>query len=127
MAVNAEGYRDVIGAVEGLKEDKASWLEFLRHLPGRGLTGVQLIVSDKCTGLVEALGEVYPQVSWQRCRVCINVLSKTPQGKLGDVAAMLKAIHAQEDKPAAQQKAQQVGEKLRQMKLNKAADINPGC
>ena len=36
---------------------------------------------------------------------------------------MLKAIHAQEDRPAAEQKAQFVIEKLRSMKLRKAAEM----
>jgi len=27
MAVNEDGYREVIGADEGMKEDKSSWLE----------------------------------------------------------------------------------------------------
>ena len=35
---------------------------------------------------------------------------------------MLKAIHAQEDKAAALEKSELVAEKLRSMKLNKAAD-----
>lgn len=124
MAVNQDSYREIIGAVEGMKEDKASWLSFLRHLKQRGLNGVRLIISDKCPDLVEALGEVYPQISWQRCMVHFyrNVFSKTPRGKLADMAAMLKAIHAQEDKAAAQQKAEQVVVKLREMRLNKAAD-----
>lgn len=37
------------------------------------------------------------------------------------VALMLKAIHAQESKDAAREKALQVSEKLRSMKLAKAA------
>ena len=37
MAVNEDGYREVIGAAEGMKEDKASWLEFLKSLKQRGL------------------------------------------------------------------------------------------
>ena len=41
--------------------------------------------------------------------------------KSKDVAAMLKAIHGQEDRPAAQQKAQDVVTKLKAMKLSKAA------
>ena len=48
---------------EGAKEDKASWTQFLRELKERGLKGVQLIVSDKCLGLVENLAEFYPKRS----------------------------------------------------------------
>lgn len=123
IGVNQDGYREVLGCAEGSKEDKQSWLNFLRHLKERGLTGVQLFVSDKCLGLIEALGEVFPTAKWQRCLVHFyrNVFCLTPRGKLKEVAAMLKAIHAQEDKVAARSKAKAVVEKLMTMKLSKAA------
>ena len=61
IAVNAEGYREILGIVEGAKEDKAGWSGFLKHLKERGLKGVRLIISDACMGLVcyrqFALGE----------------------------------------------------------------------
>jgi transposase-like protein len=83
-----------------------------------------MIVSDKCIGLVESLADFYPEASWQRCTVhwYRNVWSLVPKGKVKDVAAMLKAIHAQEDLEAACDKAQAVVAKLRSMKLGKAAD-----
>ena len=55
VGVNEEGYREVLGVMEGHKEDKESWVAFLRYLKERGMKGVRLIVSDKCVGLVEAL------------------------------------------------------------------------
>lgn len=124
IAVNQDGFREVLGCVEGTKEDKESWLNFLRHLKERGLKGTQLFVSDKCLGLVEALGEIFPQAQWQRCIVHFyrNVFSVTPRGKMKEVAAMLKAIHAQEDKAAASAKAGDVVKKLKSMKLSKAAE-----
>ena len=47
MAVNERGEREVIGAGEGMKEDKARWLTFLRRLKERGLKGTQLFIGDK--------------------------------------------------------------------------------
>jgi len=124
MAVNEEGYREVIGASEGMKEDKASWMAFLRSLKERGLSGVQLFIGDKCLGLLEAINEVYPTARYQRCTVHFyrNVFTVTPRSKIKEVAAMLKAIHAQENKAAARQKAQSVIQKLREMKLKEAAE-----
>jgi len=123
MAVNERGEREVIGAAEGMKEDKSSWLAFLRHLKERGLKGTQLFVGDKCLGLIESLAEVYPQACYQRCMVHFyrNIFSVVPRGKVKEVAAMLKAIHAQEDKPAAMKKIGDVVEKLKEMKLFEAA------
>jgi len=123
VGVNTEGYREILGVAEGAKEDKASWTKFLRHLKERGLKGVELVTSDKCLGLVESLGEFYPEASWQRCIVHFyrNVFTAVPKGKVKEVAAMLKAIHAQEDKEEAMRKADIVAEKLEKMKLGSAA------
>jgi putative transposase len=125
VGVNADGYREVLGVMEGAKEDKESWAAFLRWLKGRGLKGVRLVVSDKCLGLVEALGEFYPEAAWQRCVVHFyrNAFTVVPKGKAREVAAMLKAIHAQEDKDAALQKAEAVAAKLEGMRLSKAAGL----
>jgi putative transposase len=123
MAVNEDGYREVIGAAEGMKEDRASWLEFLRSLKQRGLKGTQLFIGDKNLGLLEAINEVYADAKYQRCTVHFyrNVFSVTPRSKMKEVAAMLKAIHAQENKAAAKEKAAAVVSKLREMRLKEAA------
>lgn len=123
MAVNDDGYRELIGAAEGMKEDTASWLEFLKGLKQRGLEGTQLFIGDKCLGLLEAINEVFPDSRFQRCTVHFyrNVFSVTPRSKMKEVAAMLKAIHAQESKDAAKEKAAKVVAKLRDMKLKEAA------
>jgi transposase-like protein len=80
IGVDQDGYREVLGACEGAKEDKAGWSGFLRQLKERGLKGVRLIVSDKCLGLVESLAEIYPESDWQRCTVhwYRNVFSHFP-------------------------------------------------
>jgi transposase-like protein len=128
VGVNRDGHREILGVMEGAKEDTESWRNFLRHLKARGLGDVQLFVSDKCLGLVEALGEFYPEAAWQRCVVHFyrNVFSLVPSGKVKEVAAMLKAIHAQEDREAALAKAEQVAAKLEGMKLGKAAALLRG-
>ena len=123
IAVNEGGYREVIGAAEGMKEDKQSWVNFFQWLKGRGLSGVKLIVGDKSLGMLEAVGDVFPEAKYQRCTVHFyrNVFSVTPRSKVKLVAKMLKAIHAQESKKAAREKAQSVIQELRAMKLSEAA------
>jgi len=125
IGVDQDGYRRVLGVVEGHKEDKAGWLGFLKHLKERGLTGVRLIISDACLGLAEAAGECFPEAAWQRCTVHFyrNVFSHVPRGKVRQVAAMLKAIHAQESRAAALDKTQDVAGKLKRMKLSVAAKL----
>lgn len=125
IGVDQDGYREVLGVMEGAKEDKASWVAFLRYLKERGLAGVRLFVSDKCLGLIESLVDFYPKALWQRCAVHFyrNVWTAVPSTKVREVAAMLKAIHAQEDREAAKAKAALVVTKLRAMKLAKAAEL----
>ena len=120
---NEDGFREVLGAAEGMKEDKASWINFFQWLRGRGLDGVKLIVGDKCMGMLEVVGEVFPDAKYQRCTVhfCRNVFSVVPKSKVKIVAKMLKAIHAQENKKASREKAKAVVAELRAMKLKEAA------
>jgi transposase-like protein len=124
-AVNSEGYREILGICEGAKEDKSGWSAFLRHLVDRGLSGVQLVISDACRGLVESIADYLPDAHWQRCMVHFyrNVFSHVPTTKVREVSHMLKAIHAQESRQAAQEKAAVIVDDLRRQKLGKAAEL----
>ena len=124
-AVNSEGYREILGICEGAKEDKSGWSAFLRHLVDRGLSGVQLIISDACRGLVESIADYLPEARWQRCMVHFyrNVFSHVPSTKVREISHMLKAIHAQESRPAAQEKAEAVIAELRRQRLTRAAKL----
>jgi hypothetical protein len=125
IGIGIDGCRYILGLAEGDREDRAGWLGFLRHLKDRGLTGVQLTISDACVGLVDAVAEVVSEARWQRCVLhwYRNVFSQVPNGKVADVARVLKAIHAQEDCTAALAKAKEVATKLEKMKLGKAATL----
>ncbi len=78
---------------------------------------------EKCHSLIEGKKCPAPDARFQRCTVHFyrNVFSVTPRSKMKEVAAMLKAIHAQENKEAAREKAAAVAAKLREMKLKEAA------
>lgn len=121
--VTDDGYREILGAAEGLKEDFESWKDFFVWLKSRGLEGVKLIIGDKALGMVEAIGQVFPGAKYQRCTVHFyrNVFTVVPRQKVKAVSKILKAIHAQEDKAAAREKAVAVASKLHGMKLSKAA------
>jgi putative transposase len=125
IGVGNDGFRQILGVAEGQKEDLEGWRGFMRHLKDRGLKGVQLIISDACRGLVEAVTEVFPESTWQRCAVHFyrNVFSHVPNNKVAEVARMLKAIHAQEDRSAAESKSKEVIARLRAMKVKSAADL----
>ena len=60
VQLNEDGFREVLGAAVGMKEDKTSCVSFFHWLRRRGLDGVKLIVGDKCMGMLGdgGLGEV---------------------------------------------------------------------
>ena len=74
--------------------------------------------------MVKSIGEVFPNAKYQRCTMHMyrNIFSVVPRKTVKEVAKMLEAIHAQENKEAAKEKAKSVISKLREMKSNKAAD-----
>lgn len=125
IGVNASGFCEIHGVAEGSGEDGESWRKFLRYLWERGLERIDLVVSDKSHGFLEMLGEFYPDAKWQGCVVHFyrNVLHAVPRVKAKDVALMLKAINAQEDKAAARQKTAEVVKKLQALRLEKAARV----
>jgi putative transposase len=65
IGVNEDGCREIIGAAEGMKEDRESWKTFFIWLKERGLSGVRLIVGDKCLGMLESIPEYFQ-------KLCIN-------------------------------------------------------
>ncbi|GAA2002820.1 IS256 family transposase [Catenulispora subtropica] len=97
--VNADGNREVLGFAVGDNETEAFWKEFLRSLRARGLTGVQLVISDAHAGLVAAVAQVFLGAAWQRCRVHFvrDVLAKIEPGSGEMVAATIRTIFAQPD------------------------------
>ena len=115
--------RETLGIVEGSREDKESWSNFLRYLKECRLKGVRGI-SGKCNGLYEVLSDFFRDAKWQRCVVLWyrNVFNLCPWKHVREVAAMLKAIHTQEDKEAAREKAALVAIKLRKLKPGKVAE-----
>ena len=68
IAVNSEGFREVVGFEAGDGESEESWKRFFKALRERGLSGVEYIVSDNHGGLVNAVREMFPNTIWQRCQ-----------------------------------------------------------
>jgi putative transposase len=97
VGVNSDGQREILGIDITTTEDGAGWQAFLRSLVTRGLSGVQLVVSDDHPGLVDAIASTLPGASWQRCRTHYlrNLLTKVPRSAEAMVATMVRSIFAQ--------------------------------
>ena len=89
--VHESGYREVIGLDLGECETEAFWRGFLRSLVERGLTSVQLVVSDAHAGLKNAIAQVLG-CPWQRCSVHFlrETLGHLRKDQQGMVAALLR-------------------------------------
>lgn len=69
IGCDAGGWRRVLGVDVVDTESCDSWLAFLRKIRDRGVSGVELVVSDAHAGLVAAAAEVFQGAAWQRCAV----------------------------------------------------------
>jgi transposase-like protein len=68
IALNSSGRKEVIGFELAEREETATWKAFLASLKERGLSDVRMFTSDAHEGITSALGEVFPDVAWQRCQ-----------------------------------------------------------
>lgn len=100
--VNADGHCEILGVEVTSAENGAGWPAFLRGLVARGLTGVQLVISDARAGLVEAIGATLPGAGWQRRRTHYlrNLLTRVPKSAQPWVATLVRTIF---DRPAAEE------------------------
>lgn len=98
-AVNRDGQREILGLEVDTAETGAGWLAFLRSLVARGLTGVQLAISDAHGGLTSALAAALPGAGWQRCRThfAANLLAKVPRSAQPVVGGLLRSVFDQPD------------------------------
>jgi putative transposase len=113
--VTEEGRRSVLGVEVDISESQEGWTKFLQALKARGLAGVQLVISDAFSGLKAAIQRVFPEASWQRCKVHLmrNVLAEVPQSARSMVAALVRMIFLEQSQEAAQARLRQVADQLR--------------
>lgn len=94
IGVSQDGCREILGAAEGMKEDRERWRSFFVWLKERRLTVVRLIIGNKNLGMLENIPEVFLDARYQRCTVHFyrNIFSVTPRKKMKAVVLMLKAM-----------------------------------
>jgi putative transposase len=115
-AVNAEGRREIIGFEIATTEDTASWTAFLRALVARGLSGVELVISDAHGGIKAAIAQVFSDASWQRCRThfMANLASRVAKGNWPMIATLVRSIFEQPDRDTTWSQLADVTDKLTQ-------------
>ena len=115
-AVNHEGRREIIGFDIVTTESTASWTAFLRSLVARGLSGVELVISDAHGGIKAAIAAVLAESSWQRCRThfMANLATRIPKGDWPMIATLVRTIFEQPDRDATWEQLGDVVDKLTQ-------------
>jgi putative transposase len=91
--------REILGVDVVTAESGPAWTAFLRGLVARGLSGVQLVISDAHEGLKAAIAAVLDGASWQRCRThCMrNLLTRVPKAAQSMVAILVRSVFEQPD------------------------------
>ena len=69
LAINSDGYKDVISLQIGENESSKYWLGVLNELKNRGVEDVMIICADGLTGIKEAIETAFPKTEYQRCIV----------------------------------------------------------
>jgi transposase-like protein len=95
IGATAEGTKELVGLIDGMRESTGSWKELLLDLQRRGLPiGPELAIADGALGFWQAIEEVWPKTRGQRCWVhkAANVLNKLPKSQQSRAKRALQDI-----------------------------------
>jgi transposase-like protein len=122
--VRDDGFREILGVEVADTESEATYHELFRSLKRRGLSGVELIVSDDHEGLKAAIARHFQGASWQRCQVhyARNLLGMVGYADRKELAADLRAIFAAPAREQALTLAAGVSERWRKKGNEKVAE-----
>src|SRR6185503_2540171 len=125
LEMREDGGRKVLGFGVAPVENEAYWEDFLQNLRKRGLSGVQLVISDSHEGLKRGIERAFPSARWQRCKVHFlrNLGSRIPQKRRPALVALTKTIFEQETLDEALAQRGQVADAFRRAGQAEAAEL----
>lgn len=123
--VNVEGHREILGLDIFSAEDGAAWTSFLRGLVARGLSDVQLVISDAHLGLKAAIAAVFPGSSWQRCRTHFmrNLITHVTKANQDAIATLVRSIFQQTTRDEVVAQHRSVVDRLAESGFERAAEL----
>ena len=123
-AVRDDGMREILGVEVADTESEATYHDLFRSLKRRGLSGVQLVISDDHEGLKAAIARHFQGASHQRCQVhyARNLLGMVGYARRKELGADLRAIFAAPSRKQALTIASSVAERWRQKGNEKVAE-----
>ena len=101
--VTATGYREILAREVGDSESAATWGAPFAGLKARGLTGVDLVVSDHHAGLMAAMAQHFPGATWPRCQTHFprNILTAAPKAQQAALGRALRGVLTAPDRETA--------------------------
>lgn len=113
VGITESGHREVIGISVSLSEAEVHWRSFFEGLMRRGLSGVELFISDDHSGLKAALRSVFPATPWQRCifHLAQNAQNYAPKKSMKEeIAEVIREIFACNSREKAMERVREVSE-----------------
>jgi transposase-like protein len=122
--VRDDGMREVLAVEVADTESEATYHDLFRSLKARGLSGVELVISDEHEGLKAAIARHFQGAAHQRCQVhyARNLLGRVSYANRKELAADLRGIFASPDRRSALKLASSVAEKWCQKGHEKVAE-----
>jgi len=117
IGVNEEGKREILGVSSALSEAEVHWRAFFEELQRRGLSGIQLLISDDHAGMRAARKAVFPSIKWQRCQfhMAQNAMSYAPKKSMQEeMAEAIRKIFQASDYETAQEQKKKCYEKYKE-------------
>jgi putative transposase len=122
--VRDDGMREILAVEVANTESEATYQELFRSLKARGLSGVQLVISDEHEGLKSAIARHFQGAAHQRCQVhyARNLLGMVSYADRKELAADLRGVFSAPDRRSALKLASSVADKWRRKGNGKVAE-----
>lgn len=126
--IRKDGMREILGVKIGDSESYMTWDETFCWLKGRGLKGVDFVISDHHGGLREAVGKHFHNATWQRCQVHLmrNILGRCPSKIRAEVASAARTVFQASDLPEARRRLSEFSERFRNTAPKAVACLEAG-
>lgn len=113
--VRDDGFREIVGVEVADTESEATYQQMFRSLKRRGLSGVELVVSDDHEGLKAAIARDFQGAAHQRCQVHYtrNLLGMVGAKRRKELAEGLRGVFAAPNREVALGLASELADRWR--------------
>ena len=103
IGIDSKGFKNIVGFMISDSESEQTWQSFYQSMINRGLTNVEMVISDAHQGQVKAIQKSFTESVWQRCQVHFlrNVMDKLPKKNTQEIRQEIKELFRINDIDAA--------------------------